>query len=126
MEKVSVGTYQAIIRLGGHAELLFLEVGILTSYGLECLAVFVVGRQVCLVVDIKGKDNIIVAQDIEHTRIAPHVSLHLAAVDTSVACEIQENRLIQRFCTFHSLIVVEIAIQSVRKFKQIAIKRRLA
>ena len=113
-QEVTVVVHKAVIRLGVGAELRDLEVGILAPDGLLFLAVVsrsvpFLFRQGSLVIDIQSTENEVVAQHILHTRVAPHVGFHLAAVDAAVAREVDENRLVGSFRGGQGLVVVEIA-----------------
>ena len=65
------------------------------------------GRRKCrLVVDIERNEHIVLVDEVAHSSIAPHSSLHLAAVDTAKSSEVKEDRFARLTSISHTLFVV--------------------
>ena len=58
--------------------------------------VLLVLRQFLLVVHVEGDQDVLVLDEVEHAGLRPNMLLHLAAVHTGVAGEIQEQGLLVR------------------------------
>lgn len=78
------------------------------------------------VVDVMGHHYVDVAQLVEHGGVAPHGGFHFAAVHVGVAGEVDEQRLVLGLGAAAGLGQVEVAVQAIGQFEQVAVARGFA